>query len=230
MPDNTTQPDNGKNNHCKVILVDDHPLVLQGLAQIIDEEDDLEVCATATNITEAIHANTKHHPNVAVIDLSLGDTSGIRLIEDLISQSSDIKVIVLSMHDEMLYGERCLKSGAKGYVMKQDPPERVIDAIRQVHAGERYISDDLKEKLLERFIDKKGSTDVSPIEALSARELEVFEMLGLGLSPRQIALKLTLSVKTIENYVENIKSKFNLKSGREVLIHAIKWTIVKDNN
>lgn len=214
---------------CKLILVDDHPIVLQGLAQILDYEDDLEVSGTASSIAEALEACRNLRPHVALVDLTLGDDSGIRLIEEMAHDFPDIKVIVLSMHDEMLYGERCLKSGAKGYVMKQDPPETVIDAIRIVMRGDRFISDNLKEKLLERFIDKSGVTDASPVEVLSARELEVFEFLGQGLSPRQIAEKINLSVKTIENYIENIKSKYSLKSSREVLIHAIKWMLLKDN-
>lgn len=214
---------------CKLILVDDHPIVLQGLAQILEYEDDLEVCGTATSIAEALEACSRLKPDVALVDLTLGDDSGIRLIEEMAHDFPDVKVIVLSMHDEMLYGERCLKSGAKGYVMKQDPPETVIDAIRIVMKGDRFISHNLKEKLLERFIDKSGASDASPVEVLSARELEVFEFLGHGLSPRQIAEKISLSVKTIENYIENIKGKFNLKSSREVLIHAIKWMLLKDN-
>jgi len=220
----------GNNKICKVLVVDDHPIVLQGLAQIIDHEEWLDVCGTASSIAEAMKACRTLMPDIALVDISLGDDSGIRLIEDMGSTFPEIKVIVLSMHDEMLYGEKCLKSGAMGYVMKEYPPETVIEAIRVVMGGDRFMSDNLKARLLERFIDKSGSEDASPVEILSSRELEVFEFLGRGLSPREIAGKINLSVKTIENYIENIKGKFTLRSSREVLIQAIKWVLMKDKS
>ena len=155
-----------------------------------------------------------------------GPVIGIRLIEDITDQHKETRVLTLSMHDEQTYGERCLKAGAMGYVMKSDPPEMIIEAIKTVLNGERFISSALKARLLERFFDDKASSN--PIEILSGRELEVYTMLGKGMSTRQIAENLTLSVKTIESYIDNIKSKFNFSSIREVLFNAIKWTLSQD--
>lgn len=210
----------------KVLLVDDHPLVLQGLAQVLEQDEDLVVCGVAMDMPEALRLCEEHKPDIAVVDISLGNTSGIRLIEDITDQYKETRVLTLSMHDEQTYGERCLKAGAMGYVMKSDPPEMIIEAIKTVLNGERFISSELKDRLLERFFDDKASSN--PIEILSGRELEVYTMLGKGMSTRQIAETLTLSVKTIESYIDNIKSKFNFSSIREVLFNAIKWTLSQD--
>ncbi len=210
----------------KVLLVDDHPLVLQGLAQVLEQDEGLTVCGVARDIPEAIRLCEEHEPDIAVVDISLGNTSGIRLIEDISDRFKDTRVLTLSMHDEQTYGERCLKAGAMGYVMKSDPPERIIEAIKVVLDGERFISAGLRAKLLERFFDDKASSD--PIEILSGRELEVYTMLGKGMSTRQIAETLNLSVKTIESYIDNIKGKFNFSSIREVLFNAIRWTLSQE--
>ncbi len=210
----------------KVLLVDDHPLVLQGLAQVLEQDECLVVCGVASDMPEALRLCEEHRPDIAVVDISLGNTSGIRLIEDITDQHKETRVLTLSMHDEQTYGERCLKAGAMGYVMKSDPPEMIIEAIKTVLNGERFISSALKARLLERFFDDKASSN--PIEILSGRELEVYTMLGKGMSTRQIAENLTLSVKTIESYIDNIKSKFNFSSIREVLFNAIKWTLSQD--
>ena len=210
----------------KVLLVDDHPLVLQGLAQVLEQDEGLTVCGVARDIPEAMKLCQEHEPDIAVVDISLGNTSGIRLIEDITEQYKETRVLTLSMHDEQTYGERSLKAGAMGYVMKSDPPEKIIEAIKVVLAGERFISSVLKARLLERFFDDKATSN--PIEILSGRELEVYTMLGKGMSTRQIAEALTLSVKTIESYIDNIKGKFNFTSIREVLFNAIRWTLSKD--
>ncbi|HEB02473.1 MAG TPA: response regulator transcription factor [Nitrospirae bacterium] len=211
----------------KVLLVDDHPLVLQGLEQVLDQDDELEVCGLAENIPEALKLCSSKKPDVAVVDISLGNTNGIRLIEDICDNYKDTRVLALSMHDELAYGERCLKAGAMGYVMKHEPPEKVVEAIKAVHEGKRFISDELKARLLERFFDDKDK-GTNPVEVLSGRELEVYTMLGKGLSTREIAGRLSLSAKTIESYIENIKAKFNFSSIREVLINAIKWTLSQE--
>ena len=213
----------------KVLLVDDHPLVLQGLAQVLEQDEGIEVCGLAENISDAISICSKMNPDVAVVDISLGNTNGIRLIEEICDTYKDTRVLALSMHDELTYGERCLKAGAMGYVMKHEPPEMVVEAIKTVHGGERFISNDLKARLLERFFDEGKAKGTNPVEVLSARELEVYNMMGKGLSTRDIAGKLGLSAKTIESYIENIKAKFNLTSIREVLINSIKWTLSQEN-
>jgi len=208
----------------RVFIVDDHPIVRQGLKLLIDQEPDLMVCGEAETADAVLPAIRQLQPAIAVIDLSLGHDSGIELIKNIRLQHPDLPLLVLSMHDESLYAERALRAGAKGYIMKQEAPEKVIIAIRQVLQGAIYVSDAMKAKLLNKIIDSREKKS-SPIELLSDRELQVFKLLGSGLGTRQVADSLHVSIKTVEAYRANIKEKLNLKGSAELVQHAIHWVL-----
>ncbi len=212
----------------KVMVVDDHPIVRQGLAQLINQEDDIEVCCEAENMKNALLVVEKFHPDVAIVDIALGESTGVRLIKELSEKYQDMPILALSMHDESLYAERCLRAGAKGYIMKKEPPERVISALMKILAGEVYVSDNLGSKLLNKLVGTAEGTNSSPVDQLSNRELEVYELYGKGLKTREIAERLSLSVKTIETYVDHIKKKMKFKDSRDLLMHAVQWTMGED--
>lgn len=209
----------------KVFIVDDHPIVRQGLIQLINQEAEFAVCGDAGDIPSAKEAIAKSHPDIVLIDIALGQASGIRLIEEIVNQYPEMLIIALSMHDESVYGERCLKAGARGYIMKQEEPENVITALKKVSSGEVYISENLREIFLNKFINKKYQTPGSSISSLSNRELEVFQLFGQGLKTQQIAQELNLSVKTIETHIEHIKRKMNFSNLHELTTNAIRWAV-----
>jgi DNA-binding NarL/FixJ family response regulator len=207
----------------KVIIVDDHPIVRQGLALLINQAGDLVVCAEAEDALGALEAIKQHKPNIVVVDLSLKESSGLDLIRDIRSQFPGVPTLVLSMYDESLYAERSLRAGARGYVMKQMAPEHVIEALRRVLEGEIYVSETMAARLLNKLVGGGGAQNASPLETLSDRELQVFQMIGKGIGTRQIAEELHLSVKTIETYRRHIKRKLGLKNATELVHHAIRW-------
>ncbi len=207
----------------KVMVVDDHPIVRKGLAQLINQTQDLEVCGEAGDAHEALEKIPRYKPDCIILDLMLGLTNGLTLIEDIKVRYTDIPILVLSMHDESLYAERVLRAGAKGYIMKKEAADRVNEAIRMILKGELYLSDAIKSKLLKTFTSKSAKNERPSIEALSNRELEVFQLLGQGYATRQIAEILHLSIKTVETYYAHIKEKMHLKDGRELLMHSIQW-------
>ncbi len=206
-----------------VLIVDDHPIVRQGLAQLIDQEEDLQVCGQAEDAHEAMQAIRTLKPDMVVVDISLRDTSGMELIKDLKVQYPDLPVLTLSMHDEAVYGERALRAGAKGYIMKQEATEKVVTAIRRVLAGELYVSDDMAAKMVSKLVGGGSRKTGSPVECLSDRELEVFRLIGEGYGTREMAEKLHLSIKTIETYRAHIKDKLGLEDANELLRCAIQW-------
>ncbi len=205
-----------------VFIVDDHAILREGLSRLINSEDDLAVCGESDNTSDALQAVANCKPDVVLVDITLGDGSGIRLIENLMYSHPGLPTLVLSMHDESAYAERCLKAGARGYIMKQEKSGSLLSAIRKVLNGEIYVSDKLNEKLLHKFVKDKFDDSGSPTKALSNRELEVYQLLGQGLKKHEIADKLNLSVKTVETYIEHIKIKLQLKGTHEVLMHAVK--------
>jgi len=209
----------------KVFIVDDHPIVRQGLIQLINQESDFVICGDVGDISSAMKDIAKKRPDIVLIDIALGQANGIRLIEDIAREFPEILMIALSMHDESVYGERCLKAGARGYLMKQEEPENVITALKKVISGEVYISENLRDMFLNKFINKKGQTPNTSISSLSNRELEVFQLFGQGLKTQQIASELNLSVKTIETHVEHIKRKMNFNNLHELTTHAIRWAV-----
>ncbi len=206
-----------------VLIVDDHPIVREGLAQLIDQESDLQVCGQAEDAHEAMQAIRQLAPDLVIVDISLKDTSGMELIKDLKVQYPRLPVLTLSMHDEAVYGERALRAGARGYIMKQEATEKVVTAIRRVLAGEIYVSDGMAAKMVSKIVGGGAREGGSPVECLSDRELEVFRLIGEGYSTREMAEKLHLSVKTIETYRAHIKDKLNLEDANELLRCAIQW-------
>jgi DNA-binding NarL/FixJ family response regulator len=216
------------NKKLRILVVDDHPVVRQGLKLLINQEPDIMVCGEAENPQKAFAAIQQQHPDIAVIDLSLAHSSGIDLIKNIKTRYPSLPILVLSMHDESLYAERALRAGARGYIMKQEAPEKVIAAIRQVLQGNLYVSEALGARLLNKFIDQRRDAGASPVELLSDRELDVFQLLGKGLGTRQIAEKLNISIKTVEAYRANIKDKLNLKNSAELVQHAIHWVLSEE--
>ena len=211
----------------KVFIVDDHPIVRKGLTQLINQENDLQLCGEAADISNAIPLIKETKPEAAIIDTSLGPLSGFKLIENLCQQFPDLPVLVLSLYNEMLYAERCLRAGAMGYIMKQAPPHRILMALRKVLDGEFYISNKLGPKLLNKLLSKSTGVSTSSIEQLSNRELEVFQFIGQGMKTRDMAESLNLSVKTIETYIAHIKKKMGFKSSRELFLYAVQWSIME---
>jgi len=206
-----------------VLIVDDHPIVRQGLALLINQEKDLEVCGQAEDAHEAMQAIRRLNPDLVIVDIGLKDTSGMELIKDLKVQYPNLPVLTLSMYDEAVYGERALRAGAKGYVMKQEATEKVVTAIRQVLAGQVYVSSGMAAKMVSKLVGGGTRTAGSPAESLSDRELEVFRMIGEGYSTREMAEKLHLSIKTVETYRAHIKDKLGLQDANELLRSAIRW-------
>lgn len=213
----------------RVLIVDDHPIVRHGMTQLIDNEAGLCVCGSAATPAEALKAVEQQKPDLAVIDLSLGDDSGLELIKQLKALRPELKVLVISMHDEVYYADRVLRAGALGYLMKQEPAEQMIAAIHQVLSGNVYLSDPMAASLLTRMVGEKHSDSGSPVDRLTDRELQVLEYIGRGLGTRQIAERLGLSIKTIENYREHLKTKLELKNAAELVRYAVRWELEGDS-
>src|SRR4051794_38250550 len=209
----------------KVLLVDDHPIVRQGLGQLINEEPDLSIVAEAEDFQQALSALDATPPDVAIVDISLKDRSGIELIKEIRARKPELPILVLSMHDESLHAERVLRAGAKGYIMKQEATEQVMNAIRRVLRGEVYLSERMASRMVNRLVAGPQNVGGSPIERLSDREFEVFQMIGNGVGPSEIAEKLGLSVKTVETHRERIKEKLNLASGSELIRYAMQYVM-----
>jgi DNA-binding NarL/FixJ family response regulator len=205
-----------------VFIVDDHPVVRQGLTQFINGEDDLYVCGDAEDANSAIKGINSLKPDIVIADISLKGISGIELTAAIKSRFN-IPVLILSMHDENLYAERAIRVGAAGYIMKKESMEKVIAAIHEVLMGKIYLNIDLKERLLSKLLKTSPDEIESPLDSLTNREIEVFRLIGLGLSTRHIARELALSVKTIETYRERIKRKLDLKDSAELIQYAVQW-------
>ena len=207
----------------QIYLVDDHPIVRQGLIKLIEQEDGLEVCGEAGSVSEALEALKKLGPDVILVDISLEDSNGLELIKIVDDLGMQIPMLVLSMHDEALYAEHALRAGASGYVMKQAASNTLIQAIEKVLGGEIYVSKTMSNQMLKMAFRSSGEDTRTGTETLSLRELEVFELIGRGNSTREIAEQLNLSVKTIETYRAHIKDKLQLRSGTELMQRAIHW-------
>lgn len=212
-----------KKNPTRILIVDDHPLLRKGVAQLINTEKDMVVCGEAEDAHKALAAIGTTKCDVAIIDISLGGTSGIELLKNIKVRYPKLLVLVLSMHDESVYAQRALRAGAAGYIMKQEATEKVLVALRKILNGEVYLSERLGNKMLNTLVGGRTSLNGSPIEELSDRELEVFGLIGQGHGTRPIAEKLHLSVKTIESHRAHIKEKLNLKNATELVHHAIQW-------
>jgi DNA-binding NarL/FixJ family response regulator len=207
----------------RIFLVDDHPLVREGLANLISGQNDLMVCGEAEDSAQAISGIAKARPDVALIDISLKNESGLELIKNLDSQFPLVALIVLSMHDEALYAERALRAGARGYVMKRETTKNVLASIRRVLEGGVYVSERVVNAMARSIGSSPKRTASSPVECLSDRELEIFRLLGQGRTTSQIANDLHLSVKTVQAYCARAKEKFGVNSLGELLRAAIRW-------
>ena len=208
-------------NKKKIMLVEDHPIFRLGLAELINQEDDLIACGTSTDVNQAIKEIEILNPNLIIVDISLKNSDGIDLVQHVKKNKEDIPVLVLSMHDEYLYAQRALHAGAKGYIMKQEAMESVVTAIQHVLAGKIYLNENLKEHILSNISDNFKAKDKSPMERLTDRELQVFKMIGRGFTSKEIAIKLFLSIKTIGTYRERIKEKLGLKNASELVRCAV---------
>jgi DNA-binding NarL/FixJ family response regulator len=207
-----------------IVLVDDHPLMRKGLVRTIESEVDLNVVGQMSSAEEALEEIEELAPDLAVVDISLPGMSGMELIKHLQSRTPEIKILVVSRHDETLYAERCIRAGAKGYLMKQEAGDVIVKAIRKVLNDRIFVSEEINERLLQSMAEGGRERIMqSPLEVLSDRELEVFELTGKGSSTRDIAERLHLSVKTVESYRARIKDKLNLDSGNELMKHAVQW-------
>jgi DNA-binding NarL/FixJ family response regulator len=207
----------------KILLVDDHPLVREGVANLINQQPDLEVCGEAAGEPQALALIGGVKPDVAVVDLSLENGSGLELIKNIKAMHPTVAMLALSMHDESLYAERALRAGARGYLMKREAAKKVIQGIRAVLAGQLFVSEKIAAQMAEKFVEGRAATDASPVEQLSDRELEVFQLLGRGQSTRQIADHLHVGFKTVQAYCARIKEKLKLANATELLRAAMQW-------
>ena len=207
----------------RIFLVDDHPLVREGLTNLINEQNDLIVCGEAEDSAGAMTGIAKTRPDVVLVDISLKNESGLELVKNLESQFPLVALIVLSMHDEALYAERALRAGARGYVMKRESTKSVLASIRRVLEGGVYVSERVVNSMARRFSSSSKGAESSPVERLSDRELEIFRLLGQGRTTAQIAEDLHLSLKTVQAYCARAKEKFGVGSLGELLRAAIRW-------
>jgi DNA-binding NarL/FixJ family response regulator len=207
-----------------VFLVDDHPVVRQGLYRLINQEPNLTVCGDADNVNTAIDDIKRLNPDIAIIDLSLGKESGFTLIKEIRKDHEDMPILVLSIHDESHYAERTIKMGVQGYIMKNTASENIIEAIKAIMQGDVYLSTAMQKQVIKNISSKHKDGYTPSIDSLSTRELEVFKLVGKGLSVQNIARTMKLSSKTIETYCLNIRKKMNLKSLHELMVQAIKMS------
>jgi DNA-binding NarL/FixJ family response regulator len=207
----------------RVVVVDDHPIVRQGIKALLADEPDIRVCGEAASAHEALEVIGRTRPHVAVVDLALKESSGLDLIKDLQVRHPDVLALVLSMRDESFYAQRVLAAGAKGYIAKEEGTEKVIEGIRRILAGEIYVSEKLASRMIRKLVGHGPEPGESPVQKLTDRELQVFELIGAGLPTREIARRLSISAKTVESHREHIKDKLKLGSSTELLKHAIQW-------
>ena len=210
----------------KILIVDDHPIVRDGLTLIINREPDLAVCGDEPDMHAALRKIESLKPDALILDISLSGPDGLDLLKSVRSKDASLRILNLSMHDEMLYAERALRAGANGYIMKDEATEKVIVALRRVLNHEIYVSDKISNRLLQQLVGAVSNhTGHRSVEDLSDRELEVLRLMGEGHSTRQIAQELHLSVKTVESYQAHLKEKLSLKNSRELVQYAIQWAL-----
>ncbi len=213
---------------CKVLIVDDHPAVREGLSMRINQQPDMNVCAEAGCVQEALQLLTQIQPDVAVVDISLKDGNGIDLIKRIKADKNPLRILVWSMHAESLYAERAIRAGALGYINKEQTTGQLVEAIRSVSRNELYLSSDATKLILQRGLTENGEMLGDPVNALSNRELEVFKMIGNGLSTSKIASTLNISVHTVETHRQRIKTKLGYKTATELTSRATRW-ILEEN-
>jgi DNA-binding NarL/FixJ family response regulator len=209
----------------RVFIVDDHPIVRQGLALLINREADLTVCGDAEEAGTALQGIESLHPEIVLVDISLNGPDGLELLKSVRAHDHHLPVLILSMLDETLYAERALRAGASGYIMKQEATEKVLVAIRRILGGDIYVSDRMAKLMMHHFVGGVQAPADSPEAGLTDRELEVFRLIGEGHGTRQIAEELHISIKTVESYQAHIKEKLSLRNARELVQRAVQWTI-----
>ena len=207
----------------RILLVDDHPFMRAGLAQMIDRQSDMRVCGEAGNPSEALQAVSQLNPDLVLSDLTMPGRSGLEFIKDLKAAHEAVAILVVSMHDESVFAERALRAGARGYIMKEAGGENLLAAIRQVLRGEVYVSPRMSARILEGLSGTRPRGSKSPIEKLTDREFEVFQLIGQGKSTRDIAAQLHLSPKTVDVHRANIKEKLDLTDATALVRHAVRW-------
>lgn len=208
-----------------VYLVEDHPITQAGLSAIIGREADLFICGQADSAPEALDQIAKLKPSIVISDIALKTSNGLELLKNLMVLCPEVPILVMSMHDESLYAERAIRAGARGYIMKREAAEKILPAIRAILNGDFYLSEPMKGKLLSGIVrSRKNEPAAFPLDTLSDRELEVFQLIGNGFTTREIAQRLHLSTKTIDSYREHLKLKLDLESGAELVRRAIRWT------
>lgn len=213
----------------KIFIVDDHPIMRQGLGQLINHEPDLEVVGEAEDAATALSGVMETKPDLVIIDISLPGKNGLELIKDIRAVQRQVALLVHSMHDESLYVERVLRAGAQGYIMKHEGGKKVMDAIRKVLSGDIYVSTAMSAKILEIFSNRRANA-TEPVEALSDRQFEIFQMIGQGKATRSIAEELHVSVKTVDAHRANIKEKLGLRTGNELVRYAVRWVEAQNRN
>lgn len=215
--------------NCRIIIVDDHPMVRERLAEVIKSEPDLVICGEAETRLHALQLVAQIHPDLVLLDLNLKDSQGTEVIKDILAQEPKSRILVISMHDESLFAERAIRAGARGYITKQEATKNVLAAIRKVLGGELYIGEDLAKKLLANLAGGTHGPVIPSVDLLSDRELQVLRLLGQGRSTRQIAEDLRLEFSTVETYRNRIKEKLHLKDAVELLQYAIQWVQTSGN-
>lgn len=207
----------------KIIIVEDHPIFRMGMKEMINHETDMTVTGHAEDVAGALDLMEKQPPDLVIVDLSLKESNGIELVKEIHLHHKKISSLVLSMHDESLHAERCIMAGAKGYIMKQEASDSVVTAIRQIVSGNIYVSPTIMSTILNKFQVQPDLVNESPLKRLTDRELEIFQHIGCGRSSKEIAVQLTISVKTVGTYRERIKEKLGLKHSGQLVRHAVIW-------
>jgi len=208
----------------KVIIVDDHPIFRMGMAELLNQEDDFVVCGLAEDIGSAKKIVQDNAPDLAIVDITLAGDNGLDLVKEFSTRKNSFPILVLSMHDEQIWAERAIRAGARGYIMKKEASENVISALRNIRAGKIHVSARIMEKLLDRLQMRAVTPTRSAVDLLTDRELEVFRLLGTGLSTREIADRMKLGVKTIGTYRDRVKQKLGIKTAAELIRRAVLWT------
>ncbi len=215
-------------NKIKIMIVDDHPVIRHGIMRIIENETSFMICCEAESKSVALKKVSEYIPDLIIVDISLGDGSGIEFIKDVKVQYPDIKMLVLSVHDEFLYAERVISAGALGYIKKTEAIDNIITAIKKILSGELYLSEKTKDRLLYKLLNKSTQIESSAIDQLSDRELEIFQFLTKGSKTKDIAKKLNISVNTINTHYLHIKKKLKLKDLKELIQYAVNWSYNKN--
>lgn len=208
----------------KILIVDDHPIFRMGIAELLNQEDDFTVCAIAEDISGARKSIRKYDPDIAIVDITLSHENGLDLVKEITASAHPVQVLVLSMHDESVWAERAIRSGARGYIMKKEASESVITALKNIRDGRVHLSANMMSLLLDKFHVNPSAKGAPTEEVLTDRELEVYRLIGMGLSTREIAERINLGVKTIGTYRDRIKQKLCIKNAAELTRRAVLWT------